>query len=323
MDWQKLLTGAAVLWITTLSVFTASAQSPALPDKVPAPEVHAPPAGNIPPRHLGDTPVPEARPADAPPGEAAKAAETPAAGDGAGRSEPATPATAPVPQEAPEPVEPPATAPVPSDPPAPPDEKEAPSKPAFEPDPRSGAIPSDPLPSAETACRQRLRDLGVDFADRPAESSKDGCSLPYPISVRSLGKSIALEPEALMNCAMTEAAARFVADVVAPTAKREFGAGLKSISQASAYICRPRNGTTKLSEHAFGNALDIARFNLSDGKAVDVILRPEEREARFLGAVRKAACGPFKTVLGPGNPDHETHFHLDLAPRHHDGTVCE
>ncbi|MFI0845409.1 extensin family protein [Mesorhizobium sp. IMUNJ 23232] len=179
------------------------------------------------------------------------------------------------------------------------------------------------MPTAEVACRQRLRTLGVDFEARPAEKDETGCSTPYPISVRTLGKDIALEPEALMNCAMTEAAARFVAGVVAPAAKREFGAELKSISQASAYVCRPRNGTTKLSEHAFGNALDIARFNLSDGKAVDVILRPEEREARFLGAVRKAACGPFKTVLGPGNPDHDTHFHLDLAPRKHSGTVCE
>ena len=80
----------------------------------------------------------------------------------------------------------------------------------------------------------------------------------------------------------------------------------------------------KLSEHAFGNALDIASFTLSDGTTVAVELRPEEKPAIFLGKVRKAACGPFKTVLGPGsNADHAEHFHFDLAPRRHGGTVCE
>ena len=44
----------------------------------------------------------------------------------------------------------------------------------------------------------------------------------------------------------------------------------------------------------------------------------------FLGKVRSAACGPFKTVLGPGSdPDHELHFHLDLEPRRHNGTFCQ
>lgn len=299
-DCLRFLTASGLI-IALLS--GALAQTPKLPDKVPAPQVHPPPAGNIPPRHLGDTPVPEPRPGEQAAGSAAEAAGAPAAeadGKTPSEPEPATPATAPLPQQSPEPP-----------------------KPQKPPDPRSAETPSPLMPPAEIACRQRLRTLGVDFETRPAEKDETGCSMPYPISVRTLGKGVALEPEALMNCAMAEAAARFVADVVTPIAKREFGAGLKSISQASAYVCRPRNGTTKLSEHAFGNALDIARFNLSDGKSVDVILRPEEREARFLGAVRKAACGPFKTVLGPGNPDHDAHFHLDLAPRRHGGTVCE
>jgi hypothetical protein len=40
--------------------------------------------------------------------------------------------------------------------------------------------------------------------------------------------------------------------------------------------------------------------------------------------VRKAACGPFKTVLGPGSDaDHALHFHFDLAPRRHGGTFCQ
>ncbi|WP_264484339.1 extensin family protein [Mesorhizobium sp. PAMC28654] len=85
-----------------------------------------------------------------------------------------------------------------------------------------------------------------------------------------------------------------------------------------------RHGTRKLSEHAFGNALDIASFTLSDGKKIEISPSPPEKDAKFLNAVRKAACGPFKTVLGPASDaDHSLHFHLDLEPRRHGGTFCQ
>lgn len=180
------------------------------------------------------------------------------------------------------------------------------------------------MPAEELACRSRLTALGVEFKALTAQTDPAGCSIPYPLTVKSLGKTIGLEPEAIMNCAMAEASARFMKDVVVPTAKSEFGEDLTSVNQASAYVCRPRHGTHKLSEHAFGNALDIASFTLGKDTRVEVILRPEEKQARFLGAVRKAGCGPFKTVLGPGSDeDHALHFHFDLAPRRNGGTFCQ
>jgi hypothetical protein len=207
------------------------------------------------------------------------------------------------------------------------DSKEAPDIPkpdVVPPDPRSSEIPSVTMPAAELACRERLQKLGVRFENRSAEHDEKGCAMPYPLAVQSLGPDVKLEPEAVMNCAMAETMAHFASGVIDPAAQRELGAKLASISHASAYVCRPRNGSAKLSEHAFGNALDIARFNLSNGTSVDVTPTPGEREARFLGSVRKGACGPFKTVLGPGSDaDHGTHFHFDLAPRKNGGTFCE
>jgi len=191
------------------------------------------------------------------------------------------------------------------------------------PDARSVVGPSGQLPAKEIACRQRLTELGVKFDNLPAESDPAGCSIPYPIVITSLGKDIGLEPDAAMNCAMAEAAARFARDVMSPAAENVFGKKLKSISHASAYVCRPRAGTQKLSEHAFGNALDISSFTLSDGTKVAVELNPPEKNGRFVSDVRRAACGPFKTVLGPGDPDHSEHLHFDLAPRRNGGTVCE
>ncbi|WP_432421238.1 extensin family protein [Mesorhizobium huakuii] len=193
------------------------------------------------------------------------------------------------------------------------------------PDPRSADRPGEKMPAEEVACRARLKALGVEFEEHKAESSPEiGCAIPYPLVLKSLGKSIAIAPGTELNCPMAEAAARFAADVVQPAAKAEFGADLKSINQASAFVCRPRHGTRKLSEHAFGNALDIASFTLSDGSKVEVGPTPPEKDGKFLNAVRKAACGPFKTVLGPGaDADHALHFHLDLEPRRHGGTYCQ
>ncbi|TJW74650.1 MAG: extensin family protein, partial [Mesorhizobium sp.] len=181
------------------------------------------------------------------------------------------------------------------------------------PDPRSAAVPQEKMPDEELACRRRLKSMGVDFEERKAEhDAAVGCSIPYPIALKTLGKSLDINPETELNCQMAEAAARFAADIVQPAAKAELGAELKSVGQASAFVCRHRNGGGKLSEHAFGNALDIASFTLSDGRRIDIGPAPPEKEAKFLNAIRKAACGPFKTVLGPGSDaDHSLHLHLD------------
>ncbi|MGX7874228.1 extensin family protein [Mesorhizobium sp. ORM6] len=238
-------------------------------------------------------------------------------------SQPEPPAVAPIPTQRPDTVEPevepPAVAPKPPEKPADAgDEK-------MLPDPRSAELPGQKMPADEVACRERLKTLGVEFEEHKAESNPEiGCSIPYPLVLKTLGKSIAIVPGTELNCPMAEAAARFAADVIQPAAKAEFGADLKSIGQASGFVCRPRNGTRKLSEHAFGNALDIASFTLSDGRTIEVGQTPPRKEGKFLDAVRKAACGPFKTVLGPGaDPDHELHFHLDLEPRRHGGTFCQ
>ncbi|RVD60202.1 extensin family protein [Mesorhizobium sp. M2D.F.Ca.ET.185.01.1.1] len=237
-------------------------------------------------------------------------------------SEPQTPDVVPTPPQKPAELEPepPETAPQPPEKPAQPAEEEK-----MLPDPRSAAMPADTMPAEETACRERLKALGVEFEEHKAEHDPEiGCAIPYPIVIKTLGKSIGISSGTELNCQMAEATARFMADVVQPMAKAEFGADLKSVNQASAFVCRPRNGTRKLSEHAFGNALDIASFTLSDGTRIEIGPAPPEKDGKFLDAVRKAACGPFKTVLGPGaDPDHALHFHLDLEPRRHGGTFCQ
>lgn len=270
-------------------------------------------------------PVPEPRPTDAEsgaePGPAQSKPDTREQPSTEGQEAPQTPAVVAVPPEKPtEPEpEPPAAAPLP------PEKPERAGGEKTLPDPRSAELPADKMPEEEAACRARLKALGAEFEEHKAEHDAGiGCSIPYPIVLKSLGKSIVITPGAELDCPMAEALARFAADVVQPVAKAEFRADLKSVGQASAFVCRPRHGTSKLSEHAFGNALDIASFTLSDGSRIEVGPAPPERDAKFLDTVRKAACGPFKTVLGPGSDaDHSLHFHFDLEPRRHGGTFCQ
>lgn len=179
------------------------------------------------------------------------------------------------------------------------------------------------LPAAERACRARLAALGAVFEERPAESDPSGCALPHPVAVTALPGGVAVEPEALLNCPMAEAAARFVRDVVAPEAEKAFGSELAAVANGSAYVCRPRAGSGRLSEHAFGNALDFMGFRLEDGTVVTVQPTRHREQSQFLSVIRTEACGPFRTVLGPGSDeDHADHFHLDLAERRRGGTYC-
>ena len=181
------------------------------------------------------------------------------------------------------------------------------------------AEPADSLPPDEAACRRTLRDLGAAFAEAEPIDGPEGCSAAHPLTVSKLADDVVLTPEAVLTCTMAEAAARFVRDHAAPLVRKEFGASLAGIEQASAFVCRPRRGTQKLSEHAFANALDVSALRLDDGTRIEVRAHDaarEPRRTRLLAALRKAACGPFATVLGPGSDaDHADHFHFDMAKR--------
>lgn len=298
------------LLLTCALASPASAAAVILPDMAPIPQME--PAA--PPAAVPETaPLPEEKP------------ET-ANDENRGQEPQALPAEVPVPPAGPKMPDTTAAGERPQndDAAAPPPEPATPRPPL---DPRAAMRPepSGIMPPDEVACRARLIDLGVAFTEHPAESNTvTGCAIPYPVVVTSLGKSIGLKPQAEMNCTMALAAATFMKDVVSPAAQSEYSVALASVAHASAYVCRPRHGTSKISEHAFGNALDIAAFTLAGGETVQVAADADEKGQRFLGAVRKAACGPFKTVLGPGSDaDHALHFHFDLAPRRNGSTFCQ
>ena len=160
------------------------------------------------------------------------------------------------------------------------------------------------------------------YSERPdaaaaAPSPRLGPSQGNPVS--AVGP-VAVKPVATLACPIVSVLDRWLADSVQPAAMRWFGARVVEIKQISAYSCRGRNGdgTNKISEHAFGNALDIAAFVFADGRRVVVEHGwhglPEEQA--FLRDVQAAACRQFTTVLAPGsNAAHYNHIHVDLRRR--------
>lgn len=127
-----------------------------------------------------------------------------------------------------------------------------------------------------------------------------------------------IKPEATLGCPMVAWTDDWIATAVQPAAIAWFGQGIREIRTAGSYACRRRNhqANARLSEHAFGNAIDIMSFVFNDGNVVTVKggWRGTEQEQGFLRDVFHGACQRFKTVLGPGSDAlHYDHFHLDLA----------
>lgn len=172
------------------------------------------------------------------------------------------------------------------------------------------------------------------LARRPASSyieqvrSIDGkgvCGINHPLKVYALeGGTIGIGPNATIGCPMTEALEGWMRASVQPAALAWFGVPVVEIKQISAYYCRTKNSVrgADLSEHAFGNALDVAGFKLADGRTVTVLKgwKGAQDERAFLREVFATACASFKTALGPGAKYHSDHFHLDLARHNADGT---
>jgi len=146
-------------------------------------------------------------------------------------------------------------------------------------------------------------------------------------SVAAFGP-VAVRPVATLACPIVSVLDRWLADSVQPTAMRWFGARVVEIKQISAYSCRGMNGNPNahISEHAFGNALDIAAFTLADGRRISVKdgWKGMPEEQGFLHDVQATACQQFTTVLAPGsNVYHYDHIHVDLMRRASRRQICQ
>jgi hypothetical protein len=203
-----------------------------------------------------------------------------------------------------------------------------------------------PAPEITPARRYNRRSLGAaaPAGDDRSEAANENASRPVfprtlsgpsvplgPARGQRLTASIgpvAVKPAATLACPVVSALDQWMVSAVQPAAMRWFAQPVVAIRQISAYSCRGMNGNprARISEHAFGNALDIAAFTLADGRTVTVKRgwRGAPEEQGFLRDVQAAACQTFTTVLAPGsNRFHYDHMHVDLMRRRSGRIICQ
>jgi hypothetical protein len=215
--------------------------------------------------------------------------------------------------------------------PLPPPRPDRPEMPASE--PRSESPPPAETPaekpasddnSAHTACLDRLTKLGLRFEKRPPVQEGQ-CSIENPVLLSSLANGIEVAPASLMACSVAESLARWMSEVVAPEAERQFQSAPTKLLIGTSYQCRDQRNGAKLSEHALGNGVDVMGFEFAKRSPLSIAAQSENSpEATFQSAIQKAACPIFNTVLGPGSDAaHGDHLHLDLRERKGDYRICQ
>jgi hypothetical protein len=154
------------------------------------------------------------------------------------------------------------------------------------------------------------------------------------------GDLLRYDPPAFVHPAFRERLARFEA-IAIEVATEVYGRAPRTVKNLGTYACRRMTTSADwLSEHAFGNAIDVSGFDFDAaprgaslpegldaafrrGFEVRVLSHWEGREAhaavhaRFLRTLAARLIGRgdvLRVLLGPAYPGHKSHFHFDVAP---------
>ena len=179
------------------------------------------------------------------------------------------------------------------------------------------ALRSDPA-----ECRAVLERSGVAFTALPPAG--EGACLRED---RTVLADAPLAPDAPpATCAVGAALVLWLRQGVQPAAEELLGSPVARVEHFGAFNCRRLYGRDEgpWSEHATGNAIDVAAFVLEDGRRISVARdwSGDGEEAAFLRRARDEACAVFGTVLSPDyNAAHADHLHLDQEARGFGG-VC-
>ena len=211
---------------------------------------------------------------------------------------------------------------------APPDWQRSDRQPAYDPVPSRRSAAPPPEIETEELPPYAQPGRGADGAAASTQPSRCRRSVRRAIRRWPPRTPIEVKPAATLACPIVSALDRWFANAVQPAARKWFNQPVVEIKQISAYSCRGMNGQpgAHISEHAFGNALDIAAFVLADGHRITVKdgWNGSPEEQGFLRDVQGSACDQFTTVLAPGsNQFHYDHIHVDLMRRASGRRICQ
>jgi len=161
----------------------------------------------------------------------------------------------------------------------------------------------------------------------------EACGIGNPIGLKAVGEEeteISFPADVLISCDFAQVVSDWLLRDVVPAAEKHLASPLVTIGSGPGYQCRRRNNLPdgKLSEHALGKALDISFFRFGNGTTISIEedWSRDAAQGRFLKEIHAAACERFTTVLGPdADPNHKSHFHLDIGCHGQDCTfiICQ
>jgi hypothetical protein len=178
------------------------------------------------------------------------------------------------------------------------------------------ATSADPL----RQCLSDLKAADVQFLDLGLVA-REGCTVQAAVELDAVASPfgrVSLTGKPVMSCLFARRFTAWVRDVAAPLTLAFMSSKLSVIDTEGAFVCRTRNHRPgeKVSEHAKGDAVDIAAFHLENGQKVafNIAAASVKTSGVLAQALRTTACGYFTTVLGPGSDgDHSEHLHFDLG----------
>ncbi|MBV7257259.1 extensin family protein [Pacificimonas sp. WHA3] len=177
--------------------------------------------------------------------------------------------------------------------------------------------PRTDIPQSAKQCHARLDRLrGLEYRKLPPRRTAEGCGFSNGVQLLQVG--VPISGITAMSCPVAEALHGWINEDLQRAARRHLGSDVVRIISYGTYSCRSVNSRpgARLSEHAYANAVDVAGFELADGRTIRVKggWTGGGDAARFLKDVHGAACRRFQIVIGPdGDRFHEDHFHMDMG----------
>jgi hypothetical protein len=194
-----------------------------------------------------------------------------------------------------------------------------PAAPAAPAPPSSPPVPSVQPQAAAGACLEELKASQIEAEAAPSPyASPDACSIAEPVRITSIGLhgggKLDLPAHPLLDCSFALAFTGFLRDLVVPLGEAMLGAAVVTFDTGPGYYCRDvdRVSGAKVNPHGKGIAIDVSAVLLADRRRIAVGHEVSPQEALFMQTMRRAGCGWFTTILGPGDADHADHFHFDI-----------
>ncbi|HMV67227.1 MAG TPA: extensin family protein [Myxococcota bacterium] len=182
---------------------------------------------------------------------------------------------------------------------------------------------------ALTRCQQRLADRGVAFApvvipdQYPSDLPGQVCHVEDPVELHPPIAGVAFSaydgtptPRLRMSCDGAQALVDTAEDVAAE--------GVVEVLQLGTINCRAIAGTTTLSRHGYGDAIDLYGFRFDDGSLWTLVDDWEHDTTSFSTPAAAWLYGTahrwhddrlWNVILTPNyNAAHDNHFHVDLTP---------